>query len=72
LGEPANLGERLVATAKERSRIDRIGVYDVTIRDGTGAIIGEFFGHAREIGGAVIANPSDLGVKNVAPPEHLA
>lgn len=69
---PANLGERLVATAKERSRIDRIGVYDVTIRDGTGAIIGEFFGHAREIGGAVIANPSDLGVKNVPPPEHLA
>src|ERR1700731_1551965 len=51
---PGKLGERLVATATERSRIGRIGIYDVSMVDETGVVIGEFFGHAREIGGKVV------------------
>jgi acyl-CoA thioesterase len=51
---PGKLGERLVATATERSRIGRIGIYDVSVVDETGVAIGEFFGHAREIGGKVV------------------
>lgn len=51
---PGKLGERLVATATERSRIGRVGIYDVSVADEAGAVIGEFFGHAREIGGKVV------------------
>ena len=51
---PGKLGEHLVATATERSRIGRIGIYDVSVVDEAGAVIGEFFGHAREIGGKVV------------------
>ena len=50
---PGKLGERLIATATERSRTDRIGIYDVSIFDEAGEVIGEFFGHARGIGGHV-------------------
>jgi acyl-CoA thioesterase len=51
---PGRLGARLVANATERSRIGRIGIYDVSVVDESGAVIGEFFGHAREIGGKVV------------------
>ena len=51
---PGKLGEHLVATATERSRIGRIGIYDVSVVDESGAVIGEFFGHAREIEGKVV------------------
>jgi acyl-CoA thioesterase len=50
---PGKLGDRLIATAVERSRSDRIGIYDVSVVDGAGATIAEFFGHARGIGGSV-------------------
>jgi len=51
---PGKLGEHLVATATERSRIGRIGIYDVSMVDEAGAVIGEYFGHAREIEGKVV------------------
>jgi acyl-CoA thioesterase len=51
---PGKLGERLVATATERSRCGRIGIYVVNILDEVGEVVGEFFGHAREIGGPVV------------------
>jgi acyl-CoA thioesterase len=51
---PGKLGERLVATATERSRVGRIGIYDVSVLDGAGEVVGEFFGHSREIGGLVV------------------
>jgi acyl-CoA thioesterase len=51
-GEP---GERLVAMATARSRAGRVEVYDVSLRDSRGVTIGEFFGHARVIGGSVLA-----------------
>jgi acyl-CoA thioesterase len=50
---PGKLGQRLIATATERSLTGRIGIYDVSIVDGAGEAIGEFFGHARTIGGHV-------------------
>ena len=51
---PGKLGERLVATATERSRTGRIGIYDVSVVDEAGTVVGEFFGHAREVGGKVV------------------
>jgi acyl-CoA thioesterase len=51
---PGKLDERLVATATERSRSGRTGIYDVSVVDQAGEVIGEFFGHAREIGGKVV------------------
>src|ERR1700677_1115164 len=51
---PGILGQRLVATATERSRAGRIGIYAVNIVDETGEVVGEFFGHSREIGGLVV------------------
>ncbi|RBP18166.1 acyl-CoA thioesterase [Roseiarcus fermentans] len=50
-GEP---GARLTARAVERSRAGRVGLYDVTVTDSSGAVVAEFLGHARRIGGAVI------------------
>lgn len=58
---PGKLGERLSASAIERSRSGRVGLYDVTVSDPSGNAIAEFFGHARLIGGAVIANAAGDG-----------
>lgn len=46
--QPAHLGERLRATATERRRIGRRGIYDVTVGSDSGAAIAEFRGHSRE------------------------
>lgn len=47
---PAHLGDQLVATAEERVRYGRSGIYDVTVRregpDG-GTVIAEFRGRSR-------------------------
>ena len=46
---PVALGEELVATARERSRFGRSGIYDVTVaRDGQ--TIAEFRGHSKSLG----------------------
>lgn len=47
---PVRLGERLVATATERHREGRSGIYDVrlTVDD---AVVAEFRGHSRTTGG---------------------
>jgi acyl-CoA thioesterase len=60
---PGKPGERLTATALERSRVGRVGVYDVSVRDSSGATIAEFLGHARTIGGAVVTSeaPNESG-----------
>jgi len=52
---PARPGERLTATAVERSRAGRVGLYDVKVTDASGAVVREFLGHARLIGGMVLA-----------------
>lgn len=43
---PALLGDHLVATAYERARYGRNGIYDVTVRRSDGAIIAEFRGQS--------------------------
>jgi acyl-CoA thioesterase len=47
---PTRLGDVLVATAVERSRIGRDGVYDVTVRS-EDRVVAEFEGHSREVRG---------------------
>lgn len=49
----ARLGDHLVATAEERTRYGRNGIYDVTVHRETGAgreVIAEFRGRSRTIG----------------------
>jgi acyl-CoA thioesterase len=46
---PTRLGDDLVATAVERSRDGRDGVYDVTVRNGE-ETVAIFVGRSREIG----------------------
>lgn len=49
--KPARRGDRLVATAAERAREGRSGLYDVRVETAEGALIAEFRGHSRTIGG---------------------
>jgi len=51
---PGQLGDRLLATAIERSRTDRSGIYDVTVTTGDGAAVAEFRGHSRTIDGTLL------------------
>lgn len=49
---PTRLGDELVATAVERTREGRDGIYDVTVTV-DGVVVAEFVGRSREIGGTV-------------------
>jgi acyl-CoA thioesterase len=51
---PSRLGDRLLATAVERSRTDRSGIYDVTVTTGDGNTVAEFRGHSRTIDGTLV------------------
>jgi len=51
---PARLGDRLVATAREISKIGRSGIYDVRVAIDD-AVVAELRGHSRTIGGAWLA-----------------
>ncbi|QGZ93844.1 hydroxyphenylacetyl-CoA thioesterase PaaI [Terricaulis silvestris] len=51
---PAAAGDELVAEAREASRSGRSGVYQVSVKTGEGAVIAEFTGLSRTIGGTVI------------------
>lgn len=42
---PAKTGEELIATAAERVRLRRSGIYDVTVRRSDGDIVAELRGH---------------------------
>jgi acyl-CoA thioesterase len=46
---PVREGDVLVATAAERTRYGRSGIYDVTVRRGE-EIVAEFRGHSRTVG----------------------
>ena len=52
---PGKEGDTLQATAVERSRSGRTGVYDVTVRDSAGNTIALFRGKSYRISGEVIA-----------------
>jgi len=47
---PVSEGEQLTATAAERSRSGRNGVYDVTVTRSDGDVVAEFRGHSRGLG----------------------
>jgi acyl-CoA thioesterase len=46
---PAREGDVLVATAEERTRFGRSGIYDVTVRHGD-EVVAEFRGRSRTVG----------------------
>lgn len=51
---PAHLGDVLIASAIERERGERRGVYDVTVvRESDDEVVASFVGHCTEIGGSV-------------------
>jgi acyl-CoA thioesterase len=55
---PGRLHETLTATAGERSRSGRSGIYDVRVTGSDGSVVAEFRGHSRTIGGCFLAeNP---------------
>ncbi|MEM8811552.1 MAG: hydroxyphenylacetyl-CoA thioesterase PaaI [Pseudomonadota bacterium] len=49
--KPAHAGDVLTATAVERWREGRSGIYDIVVRDGSGETVAEFRGHSRTIPG---------------------
>jgi acyl-CoA thioesterase len=51
---PARAGDVLRATATEKVRAGRSGVYDVTVRRDTGEVIAELRGRSRTVKGPVI------------------
>ncbi|WP_238342851.1 hydroxyphenylacetyl-CoA thioesterase PaaI [Nocardioides cynanchi] len=53
---PTRLGDRLVATATERERDGRDGVYDVLVTVGD-EVVAVFVGHSREIDGTLFDVP---------------
>lgn len=46
---PARQGDLLHASAEERTRFGRNGIYDITVRDAQGRVIAEFRGHSRRV-----------------------
>jgi acyl-CoA thioesterase len=50
--KPASQGSRLTATAREVRRVDRSGIYDISVADETGTPIAEFRGHSRTVPGS--------------------
>jgi acyl-CoA thioesterase len=52
---PAHAGEVLIATARERSRSGRTGVYDVEVTNDAGALVALFRGTSYESRGDVVA-----------------
>lgn len=57
--KPALSGDRLTATARERWREARSGIYDVVVHNQAGETIAEFRGHSRTVKGThLAADPS--------------
>jgi acyl-CoA thioesterase len=54
---PARLGDELTATAEERSRSKRTGVYDVVVRNKQGESVALFRGRSHELGGSIVTEP---------------
>lgn len=50
----SKLGDVLVAEAQELSRAGRSGVYQISVRQAEGAVIAEFTGLSRTIGGTIL------------------
>ncbi len=48
---PGKVGDRLIASAVERTRAGRSGIYDVSVTRADGTLIAEFRGHSRVVDG---------------------
>jgi acyl-CoA thioesterase len=46
---PAAEGDELTASAAERARMERSGIYDVTVHRADGQVMAEFRGHSRTV-----------------------
>src|SRR5690242_1864992 len=53
---PVRAGDLLTATAIERSRRGRSGIYDVTVRAGDGTVVAEFRGRSRSLGSPLLSD----------------
>lgn len=53
--QPVNAGQRLTATATERSRLDRSGIYDVVVSLDDAQVVAEFRGLSRTVKGTHIS-----------------
>jgi acyl-CoA thioesterase len=51
---PGKRGDTLTASAVERSRSGRSGIYDITVTGSDGKVIAEFRGHSRVIEGKLV------------------
>jgi acyl-CoA thioesterase len=51
------LGDELTATAEERTRSKRTGVYDVSVHNQRGECVAVFRGRSHQIGGSITATP---------------
>jgi acyl-CoA thioesterase len=51
------LGEELTATAEERTRSKRTGIYDVSVHNQRGECVALFRGRSHQIGGSITAAP---------------
>jgi acyl-CoA thioesterase len=51
--KPVGKGDRLVATAREVSRVGRSGIYDVSV-SANGTVVAELRGLSRTIGGSIV------------------
>jgi acyl-CoA thioesterase len=51
--KPVAKGDRLVATAREVSRVGRSGIYDVSV-SANGTVVAEFRGFSRTVGGSIV------------------
>jgi acyl-CoA thioesterase len=51
------LGDELTATAEERTRSKRTGVYDVSVRNQRGECVALFRGRSHQVGGSITATP---------------
>ncbi len=73
---PASTGDRLVATATERHRFGRNGIYDVRVTRGE-LVIAEFRGRSRSIGETIVdavpaePTPADEQATRLPPPTSL-
>ena len=56
---PARRGERLIASAVERQREGRSGIYDVAVKREDGTIVAEFRGHSRSVAGHILPDNKD-------------
>lgn len=65
---PGRKGDKLTASAEERTLSGRAGIYDVRVTTQDGTTIAEFRGHSRVIGGTFFPVPTDQAKSDLPHP----